>query len=71
MKRKEKNNVLKRAGDMIDLLITSQSISAEQIAECINILKEIDQGMYLKHDDRKYHAAIKAGKIILEKFTER
>ena len=71
MRRKEKNLLVKRLADAMDAILISQKLPAEQAAELINLLKEIDEGMYLKHDDRKYHGAIKSGQIVLEKITER
>ena len=70
MKRKEKNDVLKRAAEMLDFALANLPMPAEKAAETIDLLKEIDVGMYIKHDDRKYHTAIKSGAIKLERVTE-
>jgi hypothetical protein len=69
MKRKEKNDLVKRMADQLDSCLTNLDLPAEQAAEIINLLKECDVGMYLKHEDRKYHTAIKNGKIVLERVT--
>lgn len=71
MKRREKNDLIKRMAEQLDNCLTDLSMPAEQAAQIINLLKEADEGLYVKHDDRKYHAAIKSGRIILEKITEK
>lgn len=67
MKRKEKNVVLKQAAELLDYALVNLNMPPEKAAETINVLKEIDTGMFIKHDDRKYHASIKSGAIKLER----
>mgnify|MGYP001572893103 CR=1 FL=1 len=71
MRRKEKNEIIKRMGDVLDRILVSQSLPAEQAVEVIDLLKECDVGMYLDHAKRGYHASIQSGKIKLERIEER
>lgn len=70
MKRREKNDLVKRMADQLDSCLINFNIPVEQAVEIINLLKECDAGMYIKHDDRKYHRAIKNGHIVLERVVE-
>ena len=66
MKRKEKNDLLKKTGEVIDGILTSTSLTPVQAAKLIEVLQEIDQGMYIDHTKRAYIEAVKSGKINLD-----
>lgn len=70
MKRVEKNAALKKAAELLDRLLVTADLPAETAAEVIGVLHEIDAGMYIDHAKRGYHAAIKNGKINLDRVTD-
>lgn len=71
MKRREKNDLIKRMGTALDEVLVTTAPSPEQAVNIINLLKELDAGMTMKHEDRKYHAAIRDGRIVLEREVEK
>lgn len=67
MKRKEKNDLLKRNAEAIDRLLTKhgESLPKELASELVGLAREIDRGMYITKP-RDFEALIKDGRIDID-----
>lgn len=65
MKRKEKNELLKRMASKLDTLLLRVDVSPEEAAEVIGLLQECDEGLYLNNADRQTTHALKDGRLSL------
>ena len=73
MRRKEKNEMLKRAADTLDelLAIVGPDLKPELVANAVVLLQQIDAGFSIDVSKRRVMGLLRDGKIVLERVVER
>jgi len=66
MKRKEKNDLLKRMAAKLDALSLRVDVPPEEALEVFKLLQECDEGLYLNNADRQMSQALREGRLNLD-----
>lgn len=70
MKRREKNDLLKKIAISIDGALMKGTVPSQEAAELVGFLKEIDANFSIDHSQRQYHKRIADGSLVLDKIVD-